>query len=138
MAENEQADGALEVLEPVPGAKGKLKLMIAVVGLLAIVGGGSAIWYFFARHAGDEMQADGEPRWVPRTRRRPGEGLRPMTAPAPWRCNGAAWSRTAAATAAAGRTAASVCGRRKRSRICSVSAPVKSASTIIPAFEPAS
>jgi flagellar FliL protein len=60
MAENEQADGALEALEPVPGAKGKLKLMIAVVGLLAIVGGGSATWYFFARHAGDEMHAEAE------------------------------------------------------------------------------
>ncbi|MFL6814712.1 MAG: flagellar basal body-associated protein FliL [Bradyrhizobium sp.] len=60
MAENEQADGALEALEPVPGAKGKLKLIIAVVGLLAIVGGGSAIWYFFARHAGDEMHAEAE------------------------------------------------------------------------------
>src|SRR5205814_8956287 len=60
MADSEQADGALEALEPVPGAKGKLKLMIAVVGLLAVVGGGSAIWFFCARHAGDEMHAEAE------------------------------------------------------------------------------
>src|SRR5438045_9749792 len=60
MADNEQADGAVEALEPVPGAKGKLKLMIAVVGLLAVVGGGSTIWYFFARHTGDEMHAEAE------------------------------------------------------------------------------
>jgi flagellar FliL protein len=60
MAENEQADGALEAIEPVPRAKGKLKLMIAVVGLLAVVGGGSSIWFFFVRHAGDEMHAEAE------------------------------------------------------------------------------
>jgi flagellar protein FliL len=61
MAENEQADGAVEALEPVPGAKGKLKLMIAVLGLLAVIGGGGgSIWFFFARHSGDEMHAEAE------------------------------------------------------------------------------
>jgi flagellar FliL protein len=59
MAENEQADeGEAEVaVEAVPSAKGKLKLIIAAVGLLAIIGVGAGTWFFLLRH-GDETHAD--------------------------------------------------------------------------------
>jgi flagellar FliL protein len=56
MAENEQVDGAAEVVEAVPAAKGKLKMIIAAAGLLAIIGGGGGTWLIF-RHA-DETHAD--------------------------------------------------------------------------------
>lgn len=59
MAENEQADGEAEaVVEAVPAAKGKLKLIIAAAGLLAIIGVGVGTWFFFLRHGGDETHAD--------------------------------------------------------------------------------
>jgi len=48
MADNEQAEGAADVTEA-PAPKGKLKMVIAVVAVLAIAGGG-ATWYFFLRH----------------------------------------------------------------------------------------
>jgi len=60
MADNEQPDGSGEVIEAVPAAMGKLKLIIAAVGLLVIVGGGSATWYVLSRHAGEEMHAEAE------------------------------------------------------------------------------
>jgi flagellar protein FliL len=66
MADNEQPDGAGEVIEAVPAPKGKLKLIIAAVGLLAIIGGGAAIWYFFTRHGGEEMHAAAEAEAAPR------------------------------------------------------------------------
>jgi len=56
MAENEQVEGEAEVVEVVPAAKGKLKLMIAAAGLLAIIGIGVATWLIFLRH-GDETHA---------------------------------------------------------------------------------
>jgi flagellar protein FliL len=55
MADNE-AEGAAEATEA-PAPKGKLKLIIAVVAVLAIVGGG-ATWFFFLRHHNDEMHAE--------------------------------------------------------------------------------
>ena len=52
MAENEQAEGgAAEAAGAAP--KGKLKLMIAVAGMLLVVGGG-ATWFFLLRHGGGE------------------------------------------------------------------------------------
>jgi len=54
MADNDQADGAAEA---VPAPKGKLKLVIAVVAVLATAGVG-ATWYFFVRHPSDEMHAE--------------------------------------------------------------------------------
>jgi flagellar FliL protein len=54
MADNDQADGAAEA---VPAPKGKLKLVIAVVAVLATAGVG-ATWYFFVRHSNDEMHAE--------------------------------------------------------------------------------
>src|ERR1700760_2510359 len=50
MADDEK-EGAAEAAAPAP--KGKLKLIIAVVAVLAIAGGG-ATWFFFLRHHGDE------------------------------------------------------------------------------------
>ena len=55
MADNEQAEGATEAAASAP--KGKLKLIIAVVAVLAIAGGG-ATWFFFMRHHGEEGHAE--------------------------------------------------------------------------------
>ena len=52
MADNEAAeDEASEA-----GPKGKLKLIIAAVGVLMILGGG-ATWFFFFRHKAEEVHA---------------------------------------------------------------------------------
>jgi flagellar protein FliL len=64
MADNEQADGA-EVSEAVPAPKSKLKLIIAVVGALAIVGTCAATWFLFFRHSGEEMHAEVAPQKPP-------------------------------------------------------------------------
>ncbi len=61
MADNEQADGAAEGMEAAPAPKGKLKLIIAAVGLLAIVVGGAVTWFFFIRHGGEEVHAEAPP-----------------------------------------------------------------------------
>jgi flagellar protein FliL len=54
MAENEQAEGgAAEAAGAAPKGKLKLKLMIAVAGMLLVVGGG-ATWFFLLRHGGGE------------------------------------------------------------------------------------
>jgi flagellar protein FliL len=58
MAENEQADIAAEIVEVVPAAKGKLKLIIAAAGLLTIIGGGAGGWLIFAHHGGEQTHAD--------------------------------------------------------------------------------
>ena len=43
---DEQADGgAAEGAEAIAAPKGKLKLIIAAVGVLAILGGGTATWF---------------------------------------------------------------------------------------------
>jgi flagellar protein FliL len=52
MADNEAADGAEAAAAP----KGKLKLIIAAVGVLVILGGG-ATWFFFFRHKAEEAHA---------------------------------------------------------------------------------
>jgi flagellar protein FliL len=59
MADNEQADGGAEA--PVAAPKGKLKLIIAAVGLFAVIGGGTATWFLFFRHHGEEMHAEAAP-----------------------------------------------------------------------------
>src|ERR1700722_12205066 len=59
MADNEQAAGGAE--EPVAAPKGNLKLIIAAVGLFAIIGGGGAGWFFFFRHHGEEVHAEAPP-----------------------------------------------------------------------------
>ena len=59
MADNEQADGgAAEGAEAIAAPKGKLKLIIAAVGVLAILGGGAATWFlFFQSGHGERSQA---------------------------------------------------------------------------------
>jgi flagellar FliL protein len=63
MADNDQADGAAEGTEVV-APMGKLKLIIAVVVVLATIGCG-ATWFFFLRHHGDEMHAEAPPQKPP-------------------------------------------------------------------------
>jgi flagellar FliL protein len=58
MAETEQAEGGEGEAAAKP--KGKLKLIIAAVGVLAIVGGGAG-WFFFFRHHGTEAHAEAAP-----------------------------------------------------------------------------
>jgi flagellar FliL protein len=60
MADNEQADVA-DASEALPGPKSKLKLIIAVVGVLSVVGTGAATWFVFFRHGGEEMHAEAPP-----------------------------------------------------------------------------
>jgi len=55
MADNE-AEGAPEATEA-PAPKGKLKMIVAIVAVLAIAGGGST-WFFFLRHHNEEMHAE--------------------------------------------------------------------------------
>jgi flagellar FliL protein len=50
MAEGEQAEGAAEGGEVASAPKGKLKLIIMVVGLFAVLGGGAATYFLFFRH----------------------------------------------------------------------------------------
>jgi flagellar FliL protein len=63
MADTEQAEGGAEAAVAA-APKGKLKLMIAVAGILAILGGG-ATWFFFFRAHGEEMQAEAAPSKPP-------------------------------------------------------------------------
>jgi flagellar protein FliL len=61
MADKDEAEGSAEASEEAVAApKGKLKLIIAVTLVLAIVGGGST-WFFFLRHHGEEMHAEAPP-----------------------------------------------------------------------------
>ena len=64
MADNEQEEGAAEAAV-VAAPKGKLKLVIAVVGLLVIICGGVGTWFFFFRSHGDEMHAEAPPAKPP-------------------------------------------------------------------------
>ena len=63
MADNEQAEGGAEA--PVAAPKSKRKLIIAAVGLFAIIGGGAATWFFFFRHHGEEVHAEAPPAKPP-------------------------------------------------------------------------
>jgi flagellar protein FliL len=56
MADNEQADRAAEATN-FASPKGKLKLLIAAVATLFIVGG-AAIWFFSSRQHGEEMHVE--------------------------------------------------------------------------------
>jgi flagellar FliL protein len=63
MADNEQAEAAAEGTDAaaVPKGKLKLKLIVAAVGLLGILGVGAATWFFVFRHGGDEVHAEAPP-----------------------------------------------------------------------------
>jgi flagellar FliL protein len=58
MADNEQADGAADAAEALPAPKGKLKLIIAIAGVLIVLGGCAVTWFVFFKHSGDEMHAE--------------------------------------------------------------------------------
>jgi flagellar FliL protein len=63
MADSEKSeDGAAEAAGAAP--KGKLKLIIAGVSVLAILGGGAG-WFFFFRHHGEEVHAEAPPAKPP-------------------------------------------------------------------------
>jgi flagellar protein FliL len=55
MADTEKAEEG--AAEGAPAPKGKLKLIIAAVGVVAILGGGTG-WFFFFRHHGEEQHAE--------------------------------------------------------------------------------
>ena len=58
---NSEAEGAAEGGEAVPPKKGKLKLIIAVAGFVAILGVGAG-WFFLMRgHHGEEKHAEAVP-----------------------------------------------------------------------------
>ena len=58
MAENEAEGGApAEAAEAATAKKGKLKLIIAAVGFLVVVGGGAG-WFFLVRGHGEEAHAE--------------------------------------------------------------------------------
>lgn len=59
MADNEPAEGA-DGADAIPAKKGKLKLLIALVGFVAILGGGGG-WFFFVRGHGEEVHAEAPP-----------------------------------------------------------------------------
>ena len=66
MAENEGEGGAAaEGAEAVPAKKGKLKLIIAVAGFIAIVGGGGGAWFFLTKGHGEEKHAEAAPAAKP-------------------------------------------------------------------------
>ena len=55
MADNEGESGAAaEAAEAAPSKKGKLKLIIAAVGFLVIIGGGVGGWLLMSKKGGDE------------------------------------------------------------------------------------
>jgi flagellar protein FliL len=59
MADNDPAEGG--AAEAAAAPKGKLKLIIAAVGVLVILGGGAG-WLFFLRHpGGEEARAEAPP-----------------------------------------------------------------------------
>jgi flagellar FliL protein len=59
MADTEKAEGGAAE-EGAPAPKGKLKLIIAAVGVLVILGGGGG-WFFFLRGHGEEKHAEAPP-----------------------------------------------------------------------------
>jgi flagellar protein FliL len=66
MADNEQANGdAGEAAEVIAAPKGKLKLIVAVVSFLVIVGGGTGTWLLFFRHGAEEVHAEAPPAAKP-------------------------------------------------------------------------
>jgi flagellar protein FliL len=64
MADNEQAEGGTEAAPESVKPKGRLKLIIAAVAVLAIIGGATG-WFFLMRHHGDESHAEAGPLMKP-------------------------------------------------------------------------
>jgi flagellar protein FliL len=65
MADTEQAEGTAEITEAASPPKGKLKLIVALVGVLVLLGGGVGAWFFFFHHGGDEVRAEAAPAKPP-------------------------------------------------------------------------
>jgi flagellar FliL protein len=62
MADNEAELGALPVEDArAAPPRNKLRLIIMVVGLLAVLGGGTATWFLFFRHGDGEHHAEAAP-----------------------------------------------------------------------------
>jgi flagellar protein FliL len=59
MADNE-AEGAADGAEAIPGKKGKLKLIIAAIGFVAILGAGAG-WFLLMSGHGEEKHAEAAP-----------------------------------------------------------------------------
>ena len=58
MADEEKTDSGEGAAAP---KKGKLKLIIAVVGFLVVLGAGAGGWFFFMRGHGEEQHAEAPP-----------------------------------------------------------------------------
>ena len=56
MSDTDSADSVAAL--PAAAPKGKLKLIIAAVGLFVIIGGGSVAWFMFSRGHSEEMHAE--------------------------------------------------------------------------------
>ena len=54
MADTEKSEGGADEADGAAKPKGKLKLIIAAVGVLLVLGGGGG-WFFFFRHKGGEQ-----------------------------------------------------------------------------------
>jgi flagellar FliL protein len=61
MADTEAAEGAGEGTEVVAAPKSKLKLIVMVVAVLAVLGVGAATWFLFFRHHDEEAHAEMAP-----------------------------------------------------------------------------
>jgi flagellar protein FliL len=64
MADNEQAEGGAEAAPESVKPKGRLKLIIAAVAVLVIIGGATG-WFFLMRHHGEESHAEAGPLMKP-------------------------------------------------------------------------
>ena len=64
MADTEKPEGGADEADGAAKPKGKLKLIIAAVGVLVILGGGAG-WFFFLRHHGEEVHAEAPPAKPP-------------------------------------------------------------------------
>jgi flagellar protein FliL len=56
MSDTDSAEGGAAELAAAP--KGKLKIIIAAVGLFVILGGGAVTWFMFSRGHGEEVHAE--------------------------------------------------------------------------------
>jgi flagellar protein FliL len=59
MSDTDSADGG--AAEPAAAPKGKLKIIIAAVGLFVILGGGAATWFVFFRSHNEEVHVEAAP-----------------------------------------------------------------------------
>ena len=64
MADTEKSEAGADEADGAAKPKGKLKLIIAAVGVLVILGGGAG-WFFFLRHHGEQAHAEAPPAKPP-------------------------------------------------------------------------